>query len=198
MFLREADWEALQAHLGVTPEVADLSRTQVRVLASLVRAPLGLVSARAVASRAGVSPTAAGSALRGLVGRGLVREERRPVAAGKAQEVRIFRANPKAPGWVRLAIALGEVLLPSASASPRGRSVPPRLRHLFWNVAPEQLAIDEHGGFIARRLLQSGDLEGLAWGAARLSSEDWEHAARARGLDPGRVALARNVAAGSA
>jgi len=69
------------------------------------------------------------------------------------------------------------------------------LRHLFWNVAPEQLAVDEHGAFVARRLLQAGDLEGLAWGAAHLAAEDWNHAARARGLDRQRLALAANLAA---
>jgi len=193
--LRDSDVQALRRHLGVTPSVGDLSRTETKVLAALARAPLGLASVRAVARRAGLSPTAAGAALRLLVARGLVLEERRSVAAGRAQEARILRANVAAPEWSELATALADVVLAPAATGRRAARIPGRLGHLFWNVAPRQLDTEQHGGFIARRLLQTGDLEGLAWGAAQLSSEDWRHAARARGLDPRRRALARNLAA---
>ena len=193
--LRESDLQALREHLGATPIVADLSRTDTKVLAALARSPLGLGSMRAVARRSGVSPTAAGRALLRLAERGLVLEERRSVAAGRVRDMSILRANVAAPGWSELAAALTGVALPRTSAEGRAARVPPRLRHLFWNVAPGQLEINGHGGFIARRLLQSGDLEGLAWGVVNLSSDDWLHAARARGLDRSRRALARNLAA---
>lgn len=180
--LGESHLRALRTHLGVTPSVADLSRTETKVLAAMARAPLGIGSVRAVAGRAGVSPTAAGDALRRLVDRGLVLEERRSVAAGKVREARILRANVAAPQWSELAKALtGVVLAPAARGASR---VPPRLGHLFWNVSPRQLEIKDHG--------QGGDLEGLAWGAANLTREDWTHAGRARGLDSPRRALARN------
>ncbi len=48
---------------------------------------------------------------------------------------------------------------------------------------------------MARRLLQVGDLEGLAWGAAHLGLRDWDHAARARGLGSEQRALGANLAA---
>lgn len=64
---------------------------------------------------------------------------------------------------------------PGAGPCP-GEAVPARLRHLFWDILGS-------GGSIARRLLRSGDLEGLAWGAAHLRAADWEHGATARGLD---------------
>ncbi len=71
------------------------------------------------------------------------------------------------------------------------------LRHLFWNAASSQLDVQYHGGYIARRLLTSGDLEGIAWGAENLSREDWAHAAKTRGLSADRRALARNLLAGA-
>jgi DNA-binding transcriptional MocR family regulator len=187
----------LEAELGVSPTAADLSPTEGRVLAALARAPLGLPSARAVASRAAVSPTAAGRALERLSVRGLVKRERRPVAMGGVREVELIRVNVCASEWRRLAPALGAAKRPRRRTPPKDARVPPRLRHLFWNTAPEQLDVDAHGGYIARRLLSSDDVEGLAWGADHLSPADWTHASCMRGLEPDRRALARNLAAAS-
>ena len=52
--------------------------------------------------------------------------------------------------------------------------MPLELRHLFWNTAPRQLDVDTSGGYIARRLIQTGDLDGLAWGAEQLTADDWQ------------------------
>src|SRR6185436_11591846 len=52
-------FERLQAELGTARPLEGLTRVQAAVLAALDAAPLGLVSARAVASRAGVAPTSA-------------------------------------------------------------------------------------------------------------------------------------------
>ena len=195
LLLTESDLSDIRRHLGVAPSLPGLSRTEAKVLAALSRAPLGLTSVRAVARRSGVSPTAAAGALERLVVRGLVLEEHRLVAAGTARATRIFRANLGAREWPKLAQGLARVGAPLPAPARPAERVPPRLRHLFWNVAPEQLAVDEHAAFVARRLLQAGDLEGLAWGAAHLAAEDWNHAARARGLDRQRLALAANLAA---
>lgn len=195
LLLTESDLSALRRHLGVAPNVPGLSRTETKVLAALSRAPLGLASVRAVARRSGISPTAAAGALERLLARGLVLEERRLVPAGKVREARILRANLAAREWSELAQAIGRVDLPSPAPAQPTDHVPSRLRHLFWNVAPRQLGLEEHGAFVARRLLQAGDLEGLAWGAAHLAAEDWDHAVRARALDPQRVALGANLAA---
>jgi hypothetical protein len=73
--------------------------------------------------------------------------------------------------------------------------VPRELRHLFWNTAEEQLDVRYAGGYVARRLLTVGDLDGLAWGAENLTAADWHHAATARGLSPDAKALAENLAA---
>jgi len=186
--------EELRDELGVMLRVDGLSRVEARVLAALARAPRGLISARAVARRAGVSPTAAGAAVRSLTARGLVRTEREWVASGRAHEAELIRADVTAPDWPELAPCLAAVRLPAAPAEPRLTTVPSRLRHLFWNADPSQLDVRTHGGYLAERLLSTGDLDGLAWGLRALTSGDWEQAARNRGLSAREQALARNLA----
>ena len=171
-----------------------LTATQTSVLAALRRAPLGLASARAVARRAGLSPTAAAQALGELRRRGLVDARPASIAAGRARTVELLEPSWDAR-WPALAPTLAHVRAPQTVAAPRAERVPGRLRHLFWNSAPEQLDVQRCGGSIARRLLRSGDLEGLAWGVAHLRAQDWEHGATARGLDARTRRLARNLAA---
>ena len=73
---------------------------------------------------------------------------------------------------------------PPDRPTPVAKRVPRRLRHLFWNTAESQLDVSHAGSYIARRLLRTMDIQGLAWGAQALKREDWEQAALARGLDP--------------
>lgn len=197
--LTARDVSRLEAELGLTPHVPGLSRIEAATLAALARSPLGLVSVRALAARAGVSPTAAGRAVKTLLDQGLVRRERHTLALGIAREVAVLEASVAAPQWPSLAPALARVI-PAANASRRTRRhrrVPRELRHLFWNTDTSQLDVQSQGGYIARRLLSTGDLEGLAWGASHLAAEDWRHAAQARGLSPEDRALARNLAQGA-
>src|SRR5712691_9298512 len=187
--LTERQLEELREELGVVPRVDGLSRVDTRVLAALARAPRGLISARAVARRAGVSPTAAAAAVRSLTARGLVRTEREWIASGRAHEVELIRADVTAPDWTRLAPGLAAVRLPAAPAEPRPTTVPARLRHLFWNADPRQLDVRTHGGYVAERLISTRDLDGLAWGLRALTSADWEQAVRNRGLSARERAL---------
>lgn len=183
----------LSRELGYSPSIDGLGQAETKVLAALARAPLGLVSARVVAGEAGVSPTAASTALQALEMRDLVFREPATIAAGHAREVELIHANRRAPEWLQLAPQLATVR-PPARDRTRPRTVPARLRHLFWNTAASQLDTRTAGPYIARRLLTTADLEGLAWGAENLRAADWEAAARARGLDPRTRALARNLA----
>lgn len=183
----------LRAELGTVRPLDGLSRIETAVLAALGAAPFGLVSARAVARRAGVAPTSASRAIERLIADGLVDRTSVHVAAGRARRVDLLSARRSSPRWRRLAPALGQIEPPASDRRP-DESVPPRLRHLFWNVAPSQLDVRRSGGSIARRLLRIGDPEGLAWGAANLSAADWEHGAAARGLGPRTRSLARNLA----
>lgn len=192
--LAESELEPLRRELGIGARVDGLSRSETRVLAALARAPRGLAGSRAVARRAGVSPTAAAGALRSLVARGLVRREREWVAAGRARELELLRANPDAPEWAALAPRLARVRAPDRGKPERPRRLPRRLRHLFWNADPSRIDLDAHGGYVAQRLLSARDLDGLAWGAQALAAADWEQAARTRGLSAAERALARNLA----
>ena len=185
--------ECLSRELGYTPTVDGLSGVEVRVLAALARAPLGLASVRVVGGEATVSPTSASKALSSLVAKGLAYREPATIAAGRARDVELVHANRRATAWLELAPRLAAVR-PPARERARQRKVPPRLAHLFWNTAPSQLDLDTAGPYIARRLLTTADLEGLAWGAENLRAADWERAARARGLDRRARALAVNLA----
>jgi DNA-binding Lrp family transcriptional regulator len=184
----------LEGALGVVVRVEGLSRVETQTLAALARAPRGLTSARAVARRAGVSPTAASKAIAALMGRGLVRRDREWVAAGRARSVDVIRASVMAPDWHRLAPALAQVRLPMGPAPERPTRIPDRLAHLFWDADPHQLAPGVHGAYVADRLISTGDLDGLAWGRDVLTSADWLKAARDRGLTARERALALNLA----
>jgi hypothetical protein len=186
--------ERLRSELGVVPAVDGLSRVETQVLAALARAPRGLASVRAVARRAGVSPTAAAEAVQSLEGGGLVRREREWVAAGRARELELLRANLVSPRWPALAARLAAVRLPAIPEPTRPKRLPARLRHLFWNADPGRLDLSSHGSYIAERLLSTEDLDGLAWGLRALAARDWEQAARNRGLSAEQRALARNLA----
>ncbi len=192
--LSEPQLEQLRAELGVVPPVDGLRRVETQVLAALARTPRGLAGTRAVARRAGVSPTSAAGALGSLVARGLVSRQRAWVVAGRAREVELVRANVTAPEWGSLAPLLAGVRLPAGREPRRPDRLPARLRHLFWNADPRRLDVDAHGGYIAERLLSSHDLDGIAWGARVLTAADWEQAARTRGLSAEERALARNLA----
>lgn len=194
MRLQPADVALLREELGVSPRVPGLTPTEVKVLGALARAPLGLSSARTVAERAGVSPTAAGRALALLRAHRLLTVERRTLPAGRARSIDLIRLDYGSPHWQRLAPAIARARPPASHRGDPDRSVPTRLRHLFWNTASSQLDTQSAGGYIARRLLSVGDPEGLAWGAANLSAADWRHAARTRGVSPQRRALALSYA----
>lgn len=192
--LRGSQLERLRRELGRDVPLPGLSKTEARVLAGLAGSPRGLPSVRAAALRAGVSPTAAGRAVNELERKGLLRRERTFISAGRAKEVDLLTANVTAPSWSELAPSLAMIEPPHRGERPKERRVPARLRHLFWNTDPAQLYVDRAGGYIARRLIQTGDLEGLAWGADALGRADWLQAAKARGLRPEDRALAHNLA----
>ncbi|HYM45915.1 MAG TPA: MarR family transcriptional regulator [Solirubrobacteraceae bacterium] len=187
----------LRDELGVSVAAPGLTPIETRVLAALRDAPLGLASARAVARRAGVSPTAASRALKTLEGKSLVRREPTVLAAGRARRVELLHADRLSPRWDELTPLLAHVR-PPARRPVRDTRVPVRLRHLFWNTASAQLTVERGGPYIARRLLSTMDLDGLAWGARNLRASDWAQAQKARGLEPGTRALARNLAAQAA
>ncbi len=185
----------LRKALGSTPEQEGLSRSELVALAALRSAPFGLRSARAVARRGALSPTSAARALESLERKGMAFRSESMLADGRARRMRVWRANVLDPRWASLDAALAAVERPEGKrAGGRDARVPVRLRHLFWNTADSQLDVRHAGPYIARRLLREMDLQGLAWGARSLSSQDWARAAGARGLDPKTRRMALNLA----
>lgn len=191
--LTEAMVGQVEDELGRIPPVPGLSRIEVRALAALRDAPFGVSSARALARRAGISPTSATKALGHLHQMGLIAKESTMIAAGHAKRADVWSVNRLASEWPQLASQLTSVRAPKPDGEV-DEQVPARLRHLFWNAAPAQLTVARNGNYIARRLLKTMDLEGLAWGARNLRREDWLDAAQARGLDGRTRALAMNLA----
>lgn len=185
--------DKLRTELG-EPVPVGLTRVQAHVLAALARSPRGLASVRSVGRRAGVSPTAAGRALRSLTEAGLARAENQMLALGQATRVLVYSAVVDHPRWHELAPALATVSLPPLPEQVSAQTVPYYLRHLFWNAATSQLDVATSAPFIAKRLLSTGDLDGLAWGATHLPPEAWDRAARSRGISPRDRALANNLA----
>lgn len=195
--LTSDDVTHLRGDLGVVRSVPGLRRSQVQVLAALSRAPLGMRSARAVARAAGLSPTAAGRALRDLEDLGLVELCREILAEGRAREVEVIRANVLHPRWPALARQL-VLVRPPRMSRPAGPQVPAAVAHVFWNAPVGEIDVHMHGPYIARRVLLDGDTQALAWAANVLSGADWRAAARTRGLDPPHRALAVNLAESTA
>ena len=185
--------EQLCRELGAASRIDGFSQTEVRVLAALAMAPRGLSSVRVLAARAGLSPTAASRAFTQLESRGLVIREQTMVAAGRAKAVDVLSANRSAEKWPALTRELSTTIPPIKPSTTAAR-VPPHLHHLFWNTAPSQMNTGSSGGYVARRLITEGDIEGLGWGAANLSRGDWLHAAQTRGLDERQRAMALNFA----
>ncbi len=194
--LSSDDVAALTQELGVVVSVADLRRSQLQVLAALARAPLGLRSGRAVARAAGLSPTAAIRALRDLIDLGLADMRYETLAEGSARNVPVAHANVTHPRWPDLVPRLARVR-PRRIRRAAPRRVPARLAHVFWNAPIQDIDLAEHGPYVARRVLLDGDTQALAWAAGVLTAADWSEAARGRGLDPRRRALAENLAAGA-
>lgn len=188
--------ERLRSVAPTGPVVPGLRPSEVRVLAALAHAPLGLTSARAVSRAAGVSPATASSALTSLRARGLVVIEKRILAEDRARERQLYTIDVEDRAWPTLAAALQTTRRPGADSPARaeqtteGQRVPRRLAHVFWNEDLAMLDLDRNGPLIARRILQAKDPQALAWAVTHLLARDWERTAEARGLDRRDVALA--------
>lgn len=192
--ISESGVRKLRKYLGVTPTIEGFSPVQIRVLAALAKSPLGVASFRVLGNKAGVAPNTAKSAFLELEKRGLAMRQHHWVAAGCAIEKELLFANVMSPSWPNIAPKLTKLSPPMHRLRKRYKRVPPYLRHLFWNTAWEQMEIKENGPYIAKRLLATGDVDGIGWGAAHLSASDWKAAANERGLKADMKALATNLA----
>jgi excisionase family DNA binding protein len=199
-FLFDADAvELLQRRWGAVPSVSGLSREDVLVLTALGRRPLGLRSGRAVARAAGVSPTAAGRALRRLAERGYVTRETVRVTEGEVRDVPVWSVRWTGPAWLGAAAAVGQATLPvereaRRHRAARGRRVPSRLAHLLWNEDLAALDAERDAVLLADRILRSEDPEAHVWMVEQLPASAILRATRTRNLDRRRASLGRLLA----
>lgn len=181
----------LLAARGSTPP-HEAGASELRVLAALSRAPLGLPSARNVATQAGVSPTTASQTLRALEDRRLVAKVPSELARGRAIRELRWKATPSSwPDPLRSAVR--RTRLPRAPRTETVTTALPRsLHHLFWNADVAKLSPETDGSYMAGRLLEAPDIRAWRWAFANLSPADIEKAMSRRGVDPRTKALVEN------
>jgi DNA-binding transcriptional ArsR family regulator len=190
-----AEVQALTRSLGAVPTVPGWRRHDVQVLAALSQAPLGLRSARAVARRAGVSPTSASHSLADLRAAGLVTLDHGVFAEGRAVAGTLWKLQFGDPRWVALAPVVAKAVLPTPPSWPSDQRVPRRLYHHFWNADVSRLNGPEADGYVTTRLLLSGDPQATAWVAAHGTRHGLAAAGRNRGASRADRQLVHNLAA---
>lgn len=191
--------ERLTASYGAVPPPfpAGYTRTELLVMAALVRAPRGFTSARSLASRVGTSPTTASTTLQHLLDADLVRRVREPrLWRGRAVEREVWYANLRSDELERLLAYLHRVTLPHVSAPSRG-PLPEHLWHLVWNAEPCDVDIARDATYLAHRALTLADPEGLGWAVATLPTDSLDRALRMRGVAKDNLAWARAARGGS-
>lgn len=194
--------DQLRALWGQVSAQPGLSREDMQVLAALSRRPRGLRSVRAVARASGLSPTTAGRALARLAEKGYVARKKVRATEGRVLDVTVWVIRWASAEWLAVAAAVGSVVLPEkagkadrpVSARPRGRRVPSRLAHLFWNEDLALLDVDRDAVLLASRILRSDDPEAHAWMMRALPRAAILRAARARSLDPRRARFGQLLA----
>jgi len=182
--------ERVQRARGTSP-VLTIPAVEGRILAVLLRAPLGLASARRVAERAGISPTTASVHLHALRDAGLVTRQRRRVAEGRAIERDEWRLDTGSPRWRELAPQVRRIRLPERSDAVVD-SLPDWLTHHFWNADPTALTMHSDGAYVARRLLNSGDASAMQWALKNADPSQLLDAVAGRGADARTKALVHN------
>jgi DNA-binding transcriptional ArsR family regulator len=186
--------EQLRQRWGWVPPVPGLRREDVITLAALGRHPLGLASVRALARASGLSPTAAGRAMRRLVEAGYVERGAIRVVEGRVRERPIWTVRFGSPEWLAVAARVSTTVLSRQPAGDRARRVPGRLGHLFWNEDLARLSLDRNATLIAGRILRSEDPEALAWMQEAVPAAAIDAASRGRGIDARRARLGRLLA----
>lgn len=179
---------------GAVPVVpSGFTKSQVKVLAALSRAPFGLRSARAVAARAGISPMVASRELKILEAQGFAREQDRTVAAGRAR-VDTFWTTNLATWSTEVMLAVNSTVPPQREDVVRKQAarIPQRFAHLFWNADFSTLDMHSDGSFIAGRLLTSPNIEAWVWTMENLAPASIDSALIRRGIPAAARALVSN------
>lgn len=176
------------ASRGATPRSARTG-AELRVLAALSFSPLGLRSFRAVAEKAGVSPTTASRLVTRLADEGYAVQREVKVASARARrEKRWFADSTRWSPDVRAAVRATRL----RHRSPRQSNLPPDLQYLFWNAEPSALDARKNGSYMAARLLTAPDIRAWQWALTNIPRDAVETAVSRRGVKDGTRALVQN------
>lgn len=181
--------ETLLASRGSVPR-HETPAAELRVLAVLSRAPLGLPSARKVALLAGLSPTTTTKALDALEARHLITRAPLAVASGRATRELRWKADFTAwPDDLRNAVRRTRLPRPPESTTA---TLPRSLRHLFWNAEAAKLNPESDGSYMAGRLLEAPDVRAWRWALTNLAPVDISTAMSRRGVSDRTKTLVEN------
>lgn len=179
----------LIARRGSTPRSSRTS-SELRVLAALSFSPLGLTSFRAIAEKAGLSPTTTSRLTPRLAEERYVEQREVKTASGRAHRgIRWFANSRVWPADVREAVRATR--LPRRQVKQTA-ALPPELHHLFWNADVATLDPLASGSYLAGRLLDAPDLRAWQWALSNLPREAVETAVGRRGVSAQTRALVRN------
>lgn len=172
---------------GAVPEkISGVSRDDQLVLAALMRAPLGVGSARALARRLSLSPTTVARSLSKLHSLGFVRRDQRP-QAGTGRFTEAWTVGKGLTLEHRATLRRVELPAERWSGTPQRQPsrVPKQFHHWFWNTAnPAALTIDHDGVFVAHRLITQGTFVERDWVLRHLPQPSIREALTIRGVDP--------------
>lgn len=170
--------------IGATPVIPKgLTREAILVLAAIAREPLGAVSARAIATKAGVSPTTASKIVQKLSREGLIEQRSRMEARGTAQLVTRWHLTSFRDWPPEVADAVKKARLPKPKYTVARGRLPSRFHHLFWSVDPNKLRLPDDAEYVAHRMLTSDSFEAIRWAITSLPKSAIDRALAIRGVD---------------
>lgn len=178
--------------IGATPAIpTGLTREAILVLAAIASAPLGAVSARAIATKAGVSPTTASKLVHKLAHEGLIEQRSRMEARGTARLVTRWHLTSFRDWPPEVVDAVKMARLPKPKYRVAHGRLPSRFHHLFWSVNPNKLRLPDDAEYVAYQLLTSDSFEAIRWALTSLPKSAIDRALAIRGVDARTRSLAR-------
>lgn len=174
-----------------------LTRSERLVLAAVTRRA-GISSVAAASASAGLSWSAAKSALVSLARRGAVRQRTWTQSwRDGVRERSTWEPVVSLPGWRELQAQAQHVPLPRpAELGDFTGPVPPQFWSLFWNHPdPSSLALPADAEFVANRLLNGPSPQAALWASVRLPVSSLQSCLRLRSTQPHTRDLINNALA---
>lgn len=185
-------YAAISDAIGAAPVVpTGLTREAVLVLAAIAGEPLGSVSSRAIAARAGISPSTASKLVHQLAREGLIKQRSRMEARGTAQLVTRWHLTSFKVWPPEVVDAVKKARLPKPKYQVARGRLPSRFHHLFWSVDPNKLRLPDDAEYVAHQMLTSDSFEAIRWALTSLPESAIDRALAIRGVDARTRSLAQ-------